>query len=486
MIGATIGAIELGYDRVRVAVVRAGGKHTAVLELAETPVDFESSEGRAAALAHALGSMLDSLKERPQAYVLCASSLFTVARTLSIPFRGARRVASAVPFELEPYLAFPIEDLAVDFTTVGEFEGETEVLAMGMRRQHLDEQLDILREAGIDTDAATIDALALTGLWAHLAKPGKGLDAVLHVRAEGSILAVLSKGRLAYFRTLACTGDTVVENPGVAAREVNNTLRAFLAKWRGEGDITRLAVTGMDFTHEQRETFASAVGLPIDDLMMMAQLDGGALALANGPSGAKLNQWEPLVGAALGATGAGFSADFSQGAEQGAGVVRSVVSHLLFTACLGLIFLAGWAFYYYQGRVQNNAQATAYQAQAESLQKEIEVLTAQGPGDVDMTIFTAPDLLMVFQELSSKLPDDKVHIVDVKMMPPGARNGWLNVSGTATDAAAFNEAYAKLKESTLFKVDEQPSISVQGTQTTFSFRANRIEEHEEAHEPATT
>jgi hypothetical protein len=96
---------------------------------------------------------------------------------------------------------------------------------------------------------------------------------------------------------------------------VNNTLRAFLTKWRGDGDITALAVTGMDFSHEQREAFASALGMPIHDVMMIAQLDGGALALGGGASGGKLNHWEPLVGAALGATGGGFSVDFARDAE---------------------------------------------------------------------------------------------------------------------------------------------------------------------------
>lgn len=480
MFGATIGAIEIGYDRVRLAVVKTGGKLPVVLELLERGAAFESAEERTAALGAALGGLLDGLKARPQAYVLCTSAMYTVVRTLSIPFRGARRVAAAVPFELEPFLAFPIEDLAVDFVTIGEFEGETEVLAMGMRRQQLDEQLDVLREAGIDTDAVTLDALALTGLWLQIARPAKGLHAVFHVRAEGSVLAVLHNGSVAYFRSLASTGETVVGNPSAAAREVNNTLRAFLSKWRGKGEITSLAVTGMDFTHEERETFASAIGLPIDDVMMIAQLDGGALALADGPAGGKLNTWESLVGAALGATGAGFSVDFSNGAAQGSGAVRSVITHVLFTACLGLIFLAGWAFYYYEGRIQNEQQTRAMQAQVDKIQAEIEELTKQGfDAGPNTVLFTDPTLLELLQELASKLPHEKVQILDVKLLPPGARGGWINVAGTATDAAAFNQAYAQLKESKLFKVDDQPNIAVQGTQTTFSFRANRINSEEE-------
>lgn len=478
MFGATIGAIEITHDRVRVAVVKTGGKLPVILELAERVCDFESAEERITALGQALGEALDSLQARPQAYVLCASAMYTVVRTLAIPFRGARRVAAAVPFELEPYLAFPIEDLAVDFTTVGEFEGETEVLAMGMRRTQLDEQLDILREAGIDTDAVTLDALALTGLWTQVARVGKGLEAVLHLREDGAVLAVICKQRMAYFRVLGTTAATLAENPAIVAREVNNTLRAFLSKWRGEGDITRLHVTGMDFSHEQREAFVSALGLPVEDVVLIAQLQGGALALEGGPGGGKANRWEPLVGATLAAAGNGFLVDFGADAPQGSGAVRTIISHLLFTACLGLILLAGWAFYYYQGRIQNEAQARELQGQVDQIQAEIAALTDQGIQDVDMTIFADPTLLDILQEFAAKLPNDKVQILEVKIAPPGGRGGWITVSGTANDAAAFNQAYDQLRGSALFKVDEQPNIAVQGTQTTFSFRANRIQSEE--------
>lgn len=485
MLGATIGAIEIGYDRVRVAVVKLGGKLPQVIELTERAAGFESAGERTAALGAALGDALDGLKARPQAYVLCASALYTVVRTLPIPFRGARKVAAAVPFELEPYLAFPLEDLAVDFTTIGEFDGETEVLAMGMRRQQLDEQLDVLREAGIEADAVTLDALALTGLWLQVARPGKGLEAVLHVRAEGTVLAVVSNQRVAYFRVLGVTGDTLAANPAAAGREVNNTLRAFLSKWRGEGDITRLHVTGMDFTHELREAFASAMGLPVEDTMMLAQLQGGALALEQGASGGKLNHWDALVGAALGATGSGFSVDFAHDAPQGSGPVRAVISHVLFTACLGLILMAGWAFYYYLGRMQNEAQARDFQAKIDQVSAEIEELTGRVPEGIDAALFTGPNMLEILQELAAKLPNDKVQINQIRVQPPGARGGWLLVDGTANDAAVFNEAYARLRESALFTVDDQPNISVEGTQTKFSFRANRVETETADEQPAT-
>lgn len=483
MFGATLGAIEIAYDRVRVAVVKTGGKLPVVLELAERATEFESAEERVTALGRALGDALDSLQARPQAYVLCSSAMYTVVRTLSIPFRGARRVAAAVPFEMEPYLAFPIEELAVDFTTIGEFNGETEVLAMGMRRAQLDEQLDILREAGIDTDAVTLDALALTGLWTQVAKPGKGLEAVLHLREDGAMLAVVHKQRMAYFRVLSTTPATLVENPAIVAREVNNTLRAFLSKWRGEGDITRLHLTGIDLAHEQREAFAAALGLPVDDLVLIAQLQGGALALEGGPGGGKANRWEPLVGAALAAAGNGFLVDFSADSPQGNAPVRTVITHVLFTACIALILLAGWSFYYYQGRIQNEAQARDLQAQVEQIQTEISALTEQGIQDVDMTIFEDPTLLDILQEIAAKLPNDRVQILEIKITPPGGRGGWITVSGTANDAASFNQAYDQLRASTLFRVDEQPNIAVQGTQTTFSFRANRIQEEEETPAP---
>ena len=478
MLKARIAAIEFVDDEVRVAVVKAGSGLPAILELRACRAEYSEPEDRIEALTRALDTALDQLKTRPAAYVLCANSRFCIVRTLTISFRGRRRVAAAVPFELEPYLAFPLDELLVDFRVVGEFDGETEVLAMAMRRSQLDEQLAVLAGAGISPEAVTLDAVALTGLWHRSRKKLKGLTAVLHVRDGCSNLAILHNNNLAYFRHLPCTAEQVRQTPVAAAREIQNSIRAFLAKWRGEGEIAALQLTGLDLAFDERDALAEAMSMPVEDMVLLSQLKGGALALEDGPAGTKNNKWEAAAGAALGAGGGLYAIDFIRGEREWPGAVRAVTKHLMFSTCLALLALAGWAFYYYQGAQQHRAQAETLRAEIQAIDTELEDLAGQGfPEGIDVEMFGYPPILGILNEIGGKMPEQKILVTSIQVAPPGARSWWLRIQGEVADASVFNEVFATLKDSAMFQVDEEPDLSLQGEVTTFTITAFRPEEN---------
>lgn len=483
-LGAKIAAIELAADEVRVAVVKTGGRRPKILELVSRRANYETPEHRVEAMTAALDDALNELHSRPAAHVLCAASAFSVVRTLTIPFRGRRRVAAAVRFELEPYLAFPIEDLLLDFCIVGEFDGETEVLAMGMRREQVEEQLSILKAAGVDAEAVTLDAVALTGLWRAGRKRQKGLTAVLHVRANNACLAIMHNNALAYFRHLDCPPEQIRQDPAAAAREVQNSIRAFLAKWRGEGQIDALHVTGMDFSPEERHAFSNAVRLPVEDAVMISQLKGGALALADGPHGAKYNMWEAAIGAAVGACGGPYSVDLTKTLWDWQAPLRGVLTHLMFSSCLALLALVGWAFYYYQGAERNRAAVLEIQGQVDALTAEIEAMADTGLGaDVDTTMYSDPTLLTLLADIGARMPESKVKIDEIRIQPPDALGFWIRIQGTVTDTAVFNQVINDLKSSALFRIGDDPDMVTQGGTTNFTLKAYRPGEKE--HGPET-
>ena len=152
IVTAKIGGIEFVGDEVRVAVVKTGRKLPQVLDLQVRKAEYETPADRFEALVRALNDVLDTLRAQPTTYVLCVPGTLTIVRALTVPFKGTARVSKAVPFELEPHLAFPLEELLLDFNVIREAEGATEVLAVGTRRGNLEEQLAILQAAGIEAE----------------------------------------------------------------------------------------------------------------------------------------------------------------------------------------------------------------------------------------------------------------------------------------------------------------------------------------------
>ncbi len=474
---AKVAAIEFSGDDVRVAVFKTGGGMPKLLEQAERRAVYETPEDRFDALVRALDEALSDLESRPAAYVLCIGTEYCLMRAITIPFRGRRRVAAAVCYELEPHLAFPIEELLLDFNIVAEFDGETDVFAVGMRREHLEEQRAILEAAGVDAEAVTVDAAALTGLWLVSGRRTKGLNAILHVRENASSIVVVYNKRIAYCRHLPCGAAQLRANPSVAAREVQNSLRGFMAKWRGDGDFDRLHVTGFDFAPEERDAFAETIGLPVENTALMAKTNRGALSPGNRADGSECNKWEALAGAAVGAAGGPCAVDFRRAEQDLQGVLRGVVAHLMFSSCLALIVLLGWAFHYYQGALRNQAEAAVIRERIAELRDEIEAMADQGLGaEVDIDLFNDPSLLDILLEISEKMPGDKVTILDIRVSTPESQSWWIRIQGQANDAAAFNEVFENLKTSRLFRVEEEPDRSLQDQKTTFTIRAYRPSE----------
>ncbi|MFH0793359.1 MAG: pilus assembly protein PilM, partial [bacterium] len=489
---ARVAAIEFAGDEVRLAVVKTGARAPKVLELHSRRAAYEAPEQRLDSLVAAVKSLLKDLKHRPAAIVLCLSSSHSMVRTLTIPFRGARKVASAVRFELEPYLAFPIEELAVDFSPVLEADGQTDVLAVGIRRAVIEEQLNILNAAGIDPEGVDVDALGLTGLWRASRPNMKGLHAVLHVRDEGSVVAVVCNKTLAYFRYLAFGVEGMRSNPAAAAREVLNSMRAFHAGWRGEGEIATLTVTGDAADSESPESdgaweaFGQYFDIPATRLNLLEVLKAVELAQAakpaavsasaeetasgtdeimyaasgpdemsahavvesvslpnaeQGPCGS--NAWEALIGVALGAAGGGFSMNFRGGDLGPKTALRGVAPNVMVSSCLALLLLAGVAWYYHYGRVRNLAEAEELRVRIGELETEVTALKDKGINLPEET-FNDPSLLDILGEIAAKMPDQKVALTEVKIdkstsSDGGAREAggpsppWITIRGEVKD-----------------------------------------------------
>lgn len=477
IVTAKIGGIEFIGDEIRVAVVKTGRKLPHVLDLQARKAVYEDPADRFQALVKALNEVLDSLRVQPTTYVLCVPGTLTIVRALTVPFKGIARVSKAVPFELEPHLAFPLEELLLDFNVIRETDGATEVLAVGTRRGNLEEQLAILQAAGVEAEMAGVDVAGMTALWQASRKTSKGLGAVLHVRGKNAVLAVVHNKSLAYFRLLYFGEEQLRADPANACREIQNTIRAFMAKWGGSEEITSLSITGITMEPGEVEQLEESLGISVFPFVMLDTLKGVKAPAPDEGAAPEPNFWEAAIGVAYSAGGGGFPINMMKDAQQIHGAVRGVVAHLMFSACLALLFLLGCAWYFHESRLRNEVTIEQIKGEIDYLEKEIEDMAAQGLGDdVEIALFSDPPVLDILNEIAAKMPNEKVTISEMRVAQPGARGGWVDISGSTTNAAAFNEAFEALKQSALFKLADDTNIRLQGERTTFRIRAFRPEE----------
>ncbi len=93
-------------------------------------------------------------------------------RRLEFPFAEKRRVAQAVPFEIEDQLPFDLDDVVIDWEIVSRERSRSRVLAAVVPRHHVSEGLELLREANCDPRIVECEGLVLANLTAAFDLPG--------------------------------------------------------------------------------------------------------------------------------------------------------------------------------------------------------------------------------------------------------------------------------------------------------------------------
>lgn len=474
---AKVGVFEIAGDEVRFAVVKAGGRVPKVLEHHAASAEYAVPEGRSEALVAAVKAVIDRAKASPVAYVLCVSSAYSVVRSLPIPFRGKRKVAAAVQFELERYLAIPIEDLSVDFVTTSESRSQTDVLAVGLRRDTIEEQLALLNAAGIDPEGVELDAIGLTGLWKSVQPGPKGLHAVLHVRDTGTSLAIVHTKALVYLRHLGFAPQDLIENPAAVAREIGNSLRAFNGTWNKEGEVASLTVTGLALPDGQRGTFEREFEVPV------SYIDLGTKVLPGhtGTPGRyeEANRWEALAGVALAAASGsawvrqGFALNFRKGDLAPKNVMAGLIPQVMVTASLALLLLLGVAWYLYHGYQRNVVEAAQLEAQIQDVEQEVIELQ-KDTLPMDAEVFSTPTLLDILREIGTRLPDSKATVTEIRVDPvtQGSDRPWLTIRGEVKGEAS-DALFSEIKASSVLDVSAEPDLKLADGKSTFTITVRR-------------
>lgn len=509
-VSAKIGVIQILEDRVRACVVQTGGATPTVLDRIETPIGPPDEEGADPAV-DAVWNAVRGLSSMPNCYVLSASSLDSVVRVLQIPVKGARRVAAAVQFELEPYLAFPIEELAVDHLPIREVDGQTEVLAVGMRRAVLDRGLAALRGAGVEPEGIGLDALGLTALWLCGRKQVKGLNALVHFQERGATLVVLADRHVAFMRPMAdVTAASAQEAPRVVAREITNLVRAFLTLSRAKEPLAGVHVTGLAPDPDLEGMLGESLNAPVSwtDLSELVRhqekkpksgrrrsAGADADAAEVGP-----NVWESLAGMAYSAAGGGPALNFRRGELAPRNVLQGVGGLAAFTLAMAAILClsyAGYCYVDYTSNVQRIERAgdEIWRLYAEAFPDSPDAQAGRPPMDIggvrtlalmrrefdehtkqsselNTAILTRPTLLDILNEISTHLSADKVLLTELRVRSSRERSQQVSIVGELTDPGAFEQELEKLRQSKVLKVTGEPTISQRQGKTTFTITAS--------------
>ena len=500
---AKIGAIEISDSAVRIAVVKTGFGPPKVLETIEVHVEGGEGISQRMAQVDTVRAAVAGLASPPSVYVLTIPARWSILRLLTVPFRGSRKVAAAAPFELEPYLAIPIDELVVRFVRTGFVEGQTEVLAIGVRRDSLDEQIAIVEEAGIGIDGAMLDGLALTGLWNATRRETAGVHAVLHMRESGSILAVLENKKLTYLHRMDSSAGAFESDPEGVVRDLRNILRARAAESATGDPLRSLTVTGLSGAGDYAKRFEGEFDFPVRYENLSARLDAkeedlpAAAGSDKGIGEDDGNRWSALIAAAASAAGGSFHLNFLEQRFASDRTQRTLARYGVATCLTAVAVILGFLGLVYADHQNNLASldrlGQAVWAEFEATYpdlalerplgdrggfKSLDLMEAAAGEERELTstlslgMFDRPTLLDILREIGNRLPDKIAAINELSITV--TKRMTISISGEVKDSEAFNAAVKELEESTLFRVEtDRLKRSFAAGKETFVITASR-------------
>ncbi len=107
-------------------------------------------------LGAAIGELSKGLRERPDTVFVTLGSHWVSYRALRLPFKDAKAVSKALPYELESSIPFSLEGKIVDFSPSWDGK-ESHVLCAIISKEEVQRLLDYLRESGLEPEAIDVD-----------------------------------------------------------------------------------------------------------------------------------------------------------------------------------------------------------------------------------------------------------------------------------------------------------------------------------------
>jgi len=140
--------LDIREHSIAAVLLDSGFKGSQLIKHGYFPIP-ESEEDDAQGLLKVLEAVVESLKPAGAACVLGIPTTFVSFRNISVPFHDLKKIRQILPFELEPTLPLPVDELIFDFEAVKR-DGHQDLLAFAARKDRIQFYLDALASANLN------------------------------------------------------------------------------------------------------------------------------------------------------------------------------------------------------------------------------------------------------------------------------------------------------------------------------------------------
>jgi type IV pilus assembly protein PilM len=204
--------LDIGSSAVKVVQIR----DTTVTGLATVPVPPEAmTEGMIKEPAPVIEAIKEATSQagiRTRDAVVGLSGRELIIKKVQIPDIPAKELDSAIQLEAEHHIPFAIDEVFLDYHTVGRGEGVLDLILVAVKKAKVTDYMSVVEQAGFNATIVDVDGFAL-GNQFEANFPGEDAEAVALIDIGASIMKtnVLRAGATIFARDIPFGGNNYTQ-----------------------------------------------------------------------------------------------------------------------------------------------------------------------------------------------------------------------------------------------------------------------------------
>ena len=285
-------ALDIGSTFIKLIKLKGSNKNYQLQKFGMVPlppeVIVEGAVMDAGRVVEAIKELLAVQKVTTKEAVISVSGSSVIIKRVSVADMTDEELAESIRWEAEQYIPFSIEDVNVDFQKLGPAatEGQADVLLVAVKKDKINDYVNLVKEAGLEPVVMDVDAFALANMYELNYDLEPGFTAMLNIGASVMNINILKDGISIFTRDISVGGNRYTEalqrDFGLTYEDAEKVKRGEVVSGADQEQITSVmsSVTDDIVTETQRsfEFFRSTTG---SDKVSRVLVSGGCSRIGN-------------------------------------------------------------------------------------------------------------------------------------------------------------------------------------------------------------
>ncbi|HXY62567.1 MAG TPA: type IV pilus assembly protein PilM, partial [Nitrospirota bacterium] len=241
------------------------------------------------------GRVVDAIKEliaaqnvKAKEAVISVSGSSVIIKRISVTDTTEEELAESIKWEAEQYIPFSIDDVNVDFQKLGPgaAEGQADVLLVAVKKDKINDYVNLVKEAGLEPVVMDVDAFALANMYELNYEMSTGITALLNIGASVMNISILKDGMSIFTRDITVGGNRYTEalqkEFGLGYEDAEKVKRGSIAEGLDASNVaTVMSSVTEDIVGETQRSFDFFRSTTGSDSVSRVLVSGGCARIGN-------------------------------------------------------------------------------------------------------------------------------------------------------------------------------------------------------------